>query len=197
MSVLRAIHPRALARLATVTLVLATALVGAGAPASAYGTLNVRSAMVATTSSANCARLPGSTTGSQALPIIRQSNGCRLNDPFDDTVFLWDSGGEAMKVEFRNGGAYVAKFEYHPADNKLWIYDTANDGDTIYVVVHVSDPWGEPHDAIGPLGVTGTSAVVDLRVVQLNITEGWQLFFNFYDNANNSNTIITSTYGVA
>jgi hypothetical protein len=194
---MRAIRPRAVVHLAITALTFATAAVVTGTPAAAYDTLNIRSAMVATSSSANCARLSDSTTGGQALPIIRQSNGCRLNDPFDDTVFLWDSGGEAMKVEFRNGGAYVAKFEFHPADHKLWIYDTANDGDTIYVLIDISDPWGDPRGALGPLGVPGTSAVVDLRVVQLDVPEGWNLLFHFADNANGSSLFPGSTYAVA
>jgi hypothetical protein len=192
---MRAIRRSRVAHAAVAALILATAVVVTGTPAAAYGTLNFRSAMVVTTQSANCAR-DGGTTGSQALPIIRQSNGCRLNDPFDDTVFLWDSGGIAMKAEFRNAGAYVAKFEFHPADRTLWIYDTANDGDTIYITVNVSDPAGEPRDAIGPLGVPGTSAVVDLRVVQLDVPEGWNLLFHFYDDAAGRDLFPVSSYAV-
>jgi hypothetical protein len=196
MLVPRAVRPRSVAHLAIAALLLATALVVTGTPASAYGPLNIRFATVATTTSAHCARVAG-TTGSQALAIIEQSNGCRLNDPFDDTVFLWDTGGEAMKVEFRNAGAYVAKFEFHPADETLWIYDTANDGDTIYVLVNIADSSGEPQDAIGPLGVTGTSAVVDLRVEDLAIPEGWQVLFHFFDDAAGNVPLPESTHATA
>jgi hypothetical protein len=58
------------------------------------------------------------------------------------------------------------------ADETRWSYDTANDGDTIYVLVNIADSSGEPPDAIGPLGVPGTSAVVE-----------WQMLFHFFDDA--------------
>jgi hypothetical protein len=169
-----------------------TVLVVTAEPASAYGSLNMRYAVVNTTSTANCARLPNGGT----LPITKRSNGCWLNDPIDGTIFLWDAGGEANKTEFRNGGALIAKFEFHPNDEKLWIYDTAEDGDTLYVLVFLQDTTGEIRGNLGPYTAPSTGAVVEYRVVDLSwngtndVPEGWTLTLWFCDDANCSNNEI-------
>ena len=197
MSTLHELWRRLAAIGATVALV-ATVLVATAQPASAYGTLNVRYAVVNTTSTANCARVPGGGT----LPIIKQSNGCRLNDSIDGTVFLWDAGGEAHKSEFRNGSSLVAKVEFHPYDEKLWIYDTAEDRDTIYVFIFLQNTAGETVGSLGPYTAPATGAVVEYRVVDLSwngtndIPEGWVLTMWFCDDAA-CNILIESGWGVA
>jgi hypothetical protein len=100
------------------------AILFAGREAYAYGSLTPRYAVVDTD---NCARLEGT------LPIQTFPNGCELDDSWDGTFFEKDAGGEAIKVELRDGNDLVAKVEWHPYGEYLWAYDTRGDGDTVYV----------------------------------------------------------------
>ena len=55
---------------------------------------------------------------------------CSLPDQFDGTYFDQDPGGQGLKIELRdNTGWFVGKVEFHPLDEKLWVYDTRNDGE--------------------------------------------------------------------
>lgn len=60
-------------------------------------------------------------------------SGGTLADPFDGTSFAHDPGGYAVKLELTDERSYLGKVEFHPNDEKLWVYDTKNDGDTFYV----------------------------------------------------------------
>ncbi|WP_117212096.1 hypothetical protein [Allorhizocola rhizosphaerae] len=71
-----------------------------------------------------------------ATEIRRETDTCPCSypDPADGAFFQRDVGGVAIKVEWRYPGrGMVAKAEWHPYGEVLWVYDTENDGDTIYV----------------------------------------------------------------
>ncbi|MFB8242320.1 hypothetical protein ACFC58_37895 [Kitasatospora purpeofusca] len=123
-------------------------VVGTAAPAQAYGALTIKYAIVDTS---NCHRIAGT------LPVHTFDAGCQLYDSADDTFFKKQDGGRAVKIELYNGSAMVAKVEFHPLGDELWVYDTSNDGDSIYVDLH----W---RDAIyGPVSPPGTDAVVEYK----------------------------------
>lgn len=150
---------------------LAPALVTAGmaAPAHAYGTLTFKYARVDTD---NCARLSGT------LPVSNQGNGCFLDDPFDDNFFLKDAGGIAIKVELYSGGLMVAKIEFHPLDEQLWVYDTRNDGDTVYAMGHTGDRTSRV------IGSAGGDPVLEWDVYDDDGQEGDLYSVNLYDGKN-------------
>jgi hypothetical protein len=148
-------------------IVVAVGLMVLGAtPASAYGALDVRYAVVDTD---DCRRLSG------GLPVTDQGNGCFLGDPVDGTFFAEDAGGEAVKIELWQGGGLVSKVEFHPDGEKVWVYDTRNDGDTVYAQTQ----WGDfPRF---PVGAPGTDAPVDIRVFDDSCPDGQQYVVRLYD----------------
>jgi hypothetical protein len=134
--------------------------------AHAYGALTVRYAMVDTST---CARLYGD------LPVKAFSNGCELDDAVDGTFFEKDAGGIAVKVVLSDSNGMVAKVEFHPRGEKLWVYDTRNDGDGIYV--QFSGP-----DGYYTYGVTGTNDPIDYNVYDLDYPEGADLYLEVTDD---------------
>ncbi|WP_329182872.1 hypothetical protein [Actinacidiphila glaucinigra] len=118
---------------------------------------------------------------------------CTLSDPFDGTYFQYDAGGYAAKIELRDAsGSYISKVEFHPYDEKLWVYDTKNDGDSVYVSVYWWDASGNPH-AVGPnITPTGTDAVVDYVVYNLDIAEGTPVSIDVYDGSGYSDYITSA-----
>jgi len=147
--------------------------------AHAYGDLTVHYARVDTS---NCARLSGD------LPVIAFSNGCQLDDSVDGTFFEKDVGGIAVKLELHDDNGMVAKVEFHPLGEKLWVYDTRNDSDTVYVQVCQEE--GGPGSTcffIGPAhSAPGTSNVIDKTVDDIregeNFPEGVRLGFKVTDD---------------
>lgn len=138
----------------------------AAAPANAYGTLSIRYALVDT---GTCARLAGN------LTVVDQGNGCFLNDSVDDTFFEKDAGGVAVKFELRDGAGLVSKVEFHPYGEKLWVYDTRNDGDTVYAQTQ----WGDyPRFAVG---APGTDATIDQTVFDDECPDGQSYVVRLYD----------------
>jgi hypothetical protein len=165
-------------------LALLVSSVGGVSPAQAYDNLDTSFAEVDTD---NCDRLNGS------LNVIEFPAGCRLNDSADDTFFLKDAGGEAAKIEvYLRNGPMVGKVEFHPYGERLLIYDTRNDGDSIYVrlciVACVTPPFC--------YGVTGTSNPIDVNAVGFDIAEGKLLRVEVYDDSE-CNERITSAFAVA
>ncbi|MER8041417.1 hypothetical protein [Streptomyces sp. NPDC094032] len=157
--------------------VITGALLTTAAPAQAYGTLDVRNARVDT---GNCARLSGT------LTVTPATYGCYLYDSVDDTYFVKDAGGEAAKIELRNGGTLVSKVEFHPYDRNLWIYDTSNDGDTVYVRLYSTKraQWSPVYYA------KGTDAAIDYHRVTpedepwlARIAEDEDILVEVYDNS--------------
>jgi hypothetical protein len=147
--------------------------------AHAYGALTMRYARVDTST---CTRLSGD------LPVKAFSNGCELDDEVDGTFFEKDAGGIALKVVLSDSNGMVAKVEFHPYGEKLWVYDTRNDGDGIYVQLY--GPNGH-----FTYGVTGTSDPIDYNVYDLNYPEGTLLYFDVTDDQAGNDVIYFDSYG--
>ncbi|MFI2432712.1 hypothetical protein [Streptomyces sp. NPDC018693] len=108
-------------------------------------------------------------------------SGGNLTDPFDNTYFAHDAGGYAVKMEMTHSGAFIGKVEFHPYDEKLWLYDTANDGDGYYV--RVSYSYGGTTHNLGTFSPPGTSAVMDYRVLDFDLPEGASVDISVYDDS--------------
>lgn len=158
-----------LRRILVPLLAMLVVTIGVATPAQAYGALTFRYAKVDTGS---CARLAGT------LTVVNQGNGCFLNDPFDDTFFQEDVGGIAIKVEVYSGGAMVAKIEFHPLDEQLWVYDTSNDGDTVYAMGHTGDRTSPV------IGTSGGDAALEWAVYDDIGQENDMYAVNLYDGKN-------------
>ncbi|MFD8013541.1 hypothetical protein [Streptomyces sp. NPDC058955] len=149
---------------------MAGTLFGTAAPAQAYGTLDIRYARVDTD---NCTRLSGT------LAVTAASGGCYLYDSVDNTYFEKDADGEALKAELRNAGALVSKVEFHPQGEKLWVYDTAADGDSVYVRLWTATRgWSTLYPAAG-----------NPSPFDLDYPEGENILINVYDHADGSDLI--------
>jgi hypothetical protein len=157
-------------------LALLVSSVGAASPAQAYGEIDRHFAEVNT---GNCDLISGD------LTPIEFPAGCRLNDSADDTFFLKDAGGIGAKVQIHlRNGPMVAKVEFHPYGEKLWIYDTRNDSDTIYVKVCVENAAGTCVNLPPCYSVTGTGDPIDKRIVDLSVAEGRLVAFSIFDESN-------------
>ncbi|RFU84701.1 hypothetical protein DY218_21140 [Streptomyces triticagri] len=113
---------------------------------------------------------------------------CSLSDPFDGTYFQHDAGGKALKVELRDGSWFIGKVEFHPQGEKLWVYDTKNDNDTIYVRLSYRYK-GVTSGLYGPYKAPGTSKTVDHTVKDFDIPEGADVLVYFYDSRDRSDYI--------
>lgn len=112
---------------------------------------------------------------------------CWEYDPADDTYFAHDSGGEAVKIELWDDGDMVGKVEFHPYGEKLWVYDTKNDGDSIYVDMYFRQG-GRNYVARVQPPQTGNRldyAVWD----QMNISDGNSVSVWVYDDASRQDLI--------
>jgi hypothetical protein len=128
---MRRTHIGRLFSTAGVTLVVLAALLVGARPALAMdypSSLDINWIRVSTD---NCQRL----AGEGSFRIERWGDDCVLRDDGDDTMFLHDDGGVALKVELYVGGDLVGKIEFHPYGEVFWFYDTASDGETFYVDV--------------------------------------------------------------
>jgi hypothetical protein len=153
-------HRRRLA-LGTVLTSVATllSLFAIVAPAQAYGSLTVRYVLVDTDDCRVIERQGN-------LPVVAQSTRCFLDDSADNTYFTKDPGGVAIKIELHDGNGMVAKQEFHPHGEHLWVYDTRNDSDTVYTELRVNNRF---YDVYSP---PGTSSVLDFRDFNLSFDEG-------------------------
>lgn len=154
--------------LAGAVLTVAAALFGTAAPAQAYSPNPTFHAYYYDTDNCPC-------------------SGGNLTDPFDNTYFANDAGGLAVKMELVDDGWFVGKVEFHPYDEKLWVYDTKNDGDTFYVAVGYTSG-GTYHD-LGTFNAPGTSETVDLTVLNFDIPDGAYVDISVYDEAGRSDLI--------
>lgn len=117
---------------------------------------------------------------------------CSLSDPFDGTYFEYEAGGEAVKIELRDsGGSYIAKTEFHPYGDQLWVYDTSNDGDTVYTEAMWYDSSGNLQDRL--YGPPGTSNVVDYEVESLAVPEGNTVWLYVYDDSAETDEIVSAS----
>ena len=181
-----------LASLVTVFTLVALSLVPAS-PAQAYGALWGYADVVDLT---NCSEQTGD------FNFYHYGGGCRHDDPVDYTYFRPNSFGKGLKVELYagaprgSGGELVAKVEFHPYDELLWIYDTKNDSDTIYVRLY----WWKPDGSFGftsGLRAPGTSNPIDIRVVDLSYPEGTDIRVRVYDDAGLDEMLVSVGLGRA
>src|SRR5262245_14610410 len=135
----------------------------------------------ATVDTGTCKQLSGVLT----VTVDPDTGDCVLADSADGTVFKKDSGGIALKIElYTSANSMVAKMEFHPNGEKLWVYDTKNDGDGISVepfIITTEGKWVSFGRGRG--SAVGTDAVIDHRVVDLNEPEGQDLGFRVYNKA--------------
>ncbi|MEV5608580.1 hypothetical protein [Streptomyces sp. NPDC052225] len=157
---------------------LTAALIGGALPAQAYSPNPTYSVITRDTDDCPC-------------------SGGSLTDPFDDTYFRYDAGGSARKIEMYDGDWFIGKVEFHPYQQKLWVYDTRNDGDTFYVHVAVDNHDGHGLTGWGTYKAPGTDAVMDYDTFTLgNVDEGASVRMRIYDDADLSDLIATA-YGTA
>jgi hypothetical protein len=120
---------------------------------------------------------------------------CSNSDNFGGTIFAEQAGGIAVKFQLwdYDTGSYIGKTEFHPYGDKIKVFDTKNDGDSIYTSVEWWDS-GVLHSRtyLPP----GTSAVVDSTSESLDIPEGTRVDIYLWDNAGN-NDLIAHDWGVA
>lgn len=120
---------------------------------------------------------------------VEKENGCWLGDSVDGTLFRWDDNGgdlsryNAAKTEIYHGSEMVAKVEWHPRGEKLWIYDTANDGDAIFASLGYSNPDPDNH----VMSAQTTSDPVDVNVVDFDFTEHQQMVLYVWDKKRPAN----------
>jgi hypothetical protein len=162
------------------TIAAAAALALPASRAYAYGSLIQRWAWVDTD---NCARIGGT------LPIQTFPNGCALDDSWDGTFFQKDPGGEAIKLELRDGNGLVAKVEWHPYGEQLWVYDTRSDGDTVYVDFYCDSD--DPDDS-GVFRATNPPTIKNFE-----IPEGVFCTFDVYDDNALTDLIAVAPWGVS
>ncbi|WP_328469434.1 hypothetical protein OHA21_01835 [Actinoplanes sp. NBC_00393] len=168
--------------LAVAGLVLASTLVAS--PAQAYSNLSYRAAVVDTD---DCWRASG------VLTVVRESNGCRLADSADGTLFRFDAGGIAIKVEIRDGSGLVGKAEFHPYGEKFWFYDTRNDGDTVYYELCT----GYRDVCYGTYQAPGTNNAIDYGTREFSFAEGTRISVSVYYDHTRTKLIGSFGYGAA
>lgn len=121
------------------SLVAAASAAAVASPAHAYGSNLAK--LYAVVDTDNC-----EISGTIALDD-ETSTTCIIYDEIDGTYFTKDANALAVKFEFRLNGALVAKVEWHPYGETLWVYDNRDDNDTIYVDLLIGDP---PYSHPGP-----------------------------------------------
>ncbi|WP_256837775.1 hypothetical protein [Ornithinimicrobium faecis] len=100
---------------------------------------------------------------------------CHLPDEYDGTVFQHDAGGEAYKGRIYANEELVGKIEFHPYDEKVWMYDTEVNGDGFYVQVSWTEPDGRWRRALdSPNSGHG--------VTDLDIAEGTTVRIQVWDD---------------
>jgi hypothetical protein len=151
-------------------------------PAQAYpdNALRSRFALVDTD---NCHKLAGQ------LTVIAQPAGCRLNDSADNTFFKKDAGGRALKIELYLGNTMVGKVEFHPFGEKLWVYDTRNDNDTLYYEPIICVPGGDCTFGIGYSGADTDNPV------DFDLPEGSAVGILVWDDKNPLRNLVGSANG--
>ncbi|HEY9293201.1 MAG TPA: hypothetical protein VIP98_18125 [Microlunatus sp.] len=116
-----------------------------------------------------------STCASKGDRVARKvTGGCYLADSADNTFFQTDKGGTAIKVEVYTGTTLRGKLEFHPYSEKVWLYDTSNDGETIY-----ADVWANGKQRI--MATPGSSKKIEYDIEDLSVDEGNAVALEVYD----------------
>lgn len=151
-------------------------------PAAAYNNGNIHShhAIIDTDDAADC-RVMFSNFPSGRY-IYEDGSQCVFPDlpgQADGTYFVQQPNGEAAKYELHTtDGTLLAKVEFHPYDEELWVYDTENDGDTIYVT------FSDGEDIQQLVSPPGTSRGIDTEIVDFDIPEGRDVTVRVFDDPN-------------
>ncbi|MGW1292452.1 hypothetical protein [Streptomyces sp. NPDC002533] len=104
---------------------------------------------------------------------------CRFSDRIDGTYFQKDVGGVGAKAVYGNASGYeIAKVEFHPYDEIVYMYDVSNDGDGLYYKVSYEGDGGK----WGLYTPPGTSNAWDIKKVNLDIPEGRVVTITVYDD---------------
>lgn len=181
---------RRFAGVLTILGVLATGVLVAS-PAQAYGNLDV---FYAEFNPNTCTVLEGTLQ-------IAYDGRCRVDYVVDDRVlrswFQPDVNSRAVAVRIWSGSQLVGFVEFHPYDEILYVVDTENDGDAIYVELLVNAE--DPHEAelLGPFTPVGTSEVVDVGRFNRNFPDGQSVQISIYDDAAGNDLIWGGLLGVA
>lgn len=152
--------------LAAIAGLLVSSLV-AVSPAQAYGNLDV---FYAEFNPNTCTVLEGNLQ-------IADDGRCRVDYVVDGrALHSWfepDANSRAVAVRLWNGSQLIGFVEFHPYGEILYVVDTENDGDAIYVEVWVENPdnINDP-DLLGVFTPKGTSEVVDVGRFNFNIADG-------------------------
>ncbi|GAA3953328.1 hypothetical protein GCM10022384_03540 [Streptomyces marokkonensis] len=134
----------------------------------------------------------------QPIPYDTDTCPCSHPDPHDGTYFKHDPGGVAMKIHLDvNRGTWIGKVEFHPHDELLWVYDTRDDGDTYYVTVSYYNEAGRKVRVGGVMSAGTSSAAVDSRTYDLDITDGRRLVIDLYDDSGLTDHITAVSNAVA
>ena len=115
---------------------------------------------------------------------------CHLNDEYDGTQFLHDSGGRAAKTRFYEGSEMVGKMEFHPYDEQFWYYDTAPNHDALWFEISWS----------GHSKVYGVPSGSRYAMDDLNIPEGTKVTIRAYDSIASTGVpynLLATNYGTA
>jgi hypothetical protein len=123
---------------------------------------------------------------------------CYIGDSADGTYFVKnDRGGTAIKAEaYNSSGKLVAKTEFHPYGEHLYVYDTANDGDTLYTEIEYSDYSGG-WKRIGFVAPPASSAPVEYTHKNYSLPEGWRIQLKIYDDRDKTYNRGTFAYGTS
>lgn len=149
-------------------------------PAQAYvnADLDIKFARVRTGTTANCYQ-----PTSRIIDFTERTNGCYHDDTgFSDyTLLKWDDGGTGLKVELHYPGrGQVAKVEFHPYDEILFIYDQYSDSDGIYVTLCTPDP--NTPDCYTARGPYASSNLVNLRI-DMALPDGNSYILRIWDGS--------------
>lgn len=122
---------------------------------------------------------------------------CSIADTADGTFFEHDPGGKAVKISLFDNGEMVAKVEFHPNGEYLWIYDTEGDGDSIYVTLTAEySTLGLPDTRFPSSGAYKSPSAgsnYGFRVENLSIEEGIPVTIRVYDGSGPSDHIVTAS----
>lgn len=122
-----------------------------------------------------------------SLDVLDRNGRCYVPDDVDGAWFVPDPDGVAMKIELRDrrdNQRMLAKVEWHPHGEHLFVYDTKNDGDAIYFLLTVEGGYARSFTA------PGTSASIDYADHDLDFPEGRDVHIDVYDDRARTELII-------